>query len=93
MVLTVIQIILLNNSLVERPSTPFSVHNKHRFSLPRFTANNCLFSRSKGVVTDCNTEHAQTGYKIVINRARFVVNYKQPHKQPRPSVLIIQLQP
>ena len=45
---------------------------------------NCsLFSRSKVVVTERNTEHAQTGYKIVINRARFVVNYKQP----RPSGL------
>ena len=34
---------------------------------------------------DCNTEHAQTGYKIVINRARFVVNV------PQASVLIIRM--
>ena len=33
----------------------------------QLTYGHCLFSRSKVVVTDCNTEHAQTGYKIVIN--------------------------
>ena len=30
------------DSLVERPSTPFSVHNQHRFSMPRFMAIVCF---------------------------------------------------
>ena len=53
------------NSLVERPSTPFSVRNQHRFSMLAIV---CFRGQGEGVVTDCNTEHAQTGYKIVINR-------------------------
>ena len=38
-------------------------------------------------VFDVKGEHAQIGYKIVINRARFVVNYKQPGFALRPRCL------